>query len=323
MAWDEKIQVDVAAVGSLLSIFVDWRFNKISLLAIYIYIYIINIINYSVSFPRHPWIFLGCWIHKTVRFQAPGHASHKHWFHLSLHILPFASFHTDFTSISSDMTCLQSKAFAETQCHQLITSFALRKVACTNRICKTSVVQHKMPGRNLHMKRITQPLFLPIIKGSLLGIAWLVDTFHQKKTPEIRWSISSIFLLCSYHLHINPSQDPRNLPRPKTNMTKKHIHHLKMYRSMSHWKMAMFLPIANPPGVSINSPGNLLGEFHQGSTPPWVPSSIHSLDQRLPPLTTTKIGTNLEKPHRTNPTSMLLCIVLKLFLYCVYIYMRL
>ena len=68
---------------------------------LYVYIYSINIVSIWLTILFHsqdiPGFFLGCRIHKTVRFQAPGHASHKHWFHLSLHILPFASFHTDFT----------------------------------------------------------------------------------------------------------------------------------------------------------------------------------------------------------------------------------
>ena len=284
-----------------LHIFSYRRFNKkICLLSIYTCIYIeyqysINMINYSVSFPRHPWIF--SWMSDTQDCKIP-----STWTCITQTLVPFIPpypsvciisnrFH-----ISSDMTCLQSKAFAETQCHQLVTSFALRKVACTNWICNTSVVQHKMPGRNLHMKRITQPLFLPIIRGSLLGIAWLVNTFHQKNSRNLLVNFQNS-LLCSYHLHINPSQDPPNLPRPKTKRTTKNIHPFEdVYRCMSYWKMAMFLHIANPPGVSINSPGNLLGEFHQGSTPPWVPSSIHSLDQRLPPLTTTKIWDQPEKP---------------------------
>ena len=143
--------------------------------------------------------------------------------------------------ISSDMTCLQSKAFAETQCHQLITSFALRKVACTNWICNTSVVQHKMPGRNLHMKRITQPLFLPIIKGSLLGIAWLVDTFHQKKLQKFAGQFP-VFFCCVHIIFISTHlKTHQTYPAQKLTWQRKISTHLKMYRSMSYWKMAIFL----------------------------------------------------------------------------------
>lgn len=180
---------------------------------------------------------------------------HKHWFHLSLHILPFASFHTDFTSISSDMTCLQSKAFAETQCHQLITSFALRKVACTNRICNTSVVQHKhATSESAHEENHAAFVLADHQRQS----SWHCLTgghFPPKKPPEICWSISRISCWVSYNLHINPSQDPPNLPRPKTNRTKKHIHHLKMYMMYVLLKNGYF------PGFSPGCIHQLTREF--------------------------------------------------------------
>lgn len=157
-------------------------------------------INYSVSFPRHPWIF--SWMSDTQDCKIP-----STWTCITQTLVPFIPpypsvciishrFH-----ISSDMTCLQSKAFAETQCHQLITSFALRKVACTNRICNTSVVQHKnchvgictwRESRSLCSCRSSKAVFLALPDW------WTLST---KKTPEICWSISSIFF-CVHIIYI-------------------------------------------------------------------------------------------------------------------------
>ena len=128
------------------------------------------------------------------------------------------------------MTCLQSKAFAESQCHQLITSFALRKVACTNRICNTSVAQHKnATSESAHEENHAAFVLADHQRQS----SWHCLTggrFPPKKLQKFAGQFPAFFL-CSYHLyhlHINPSQDPPNLPRPKTNMTTKNIHHLKM-----------------------------------------------------------------------------------------------
>lgn len=166
------------------------------------------------------------------------------------------------------------------------------------------------------MKRITQPLFLPIIKGSLLGIAWLVDTFHQKNSRNLLVNFQN-FLLCSYHLHINPSQDQPNLPRPTTNRTKKHIHHLKMYR------MYVLLKNGYVPTFSPGCIHQLTREFLG-----WIPPGLHtSMSSKFNTLVGSKASTsdvnkNWDQPgktHRTNPTSMV-CLFFKLFLYCVYIY---
>lgn len=217
------------------------------------------------------------------------------------------------------MTCLQSKAFAETQCHQLITSFALRKVACTNRICNTSVVQHK----NCHVGICTwrESRSLCSCRSSKAVFLALPDwwTLFTKKTPEICWSISRIF--CCVHIIFISTHLKTNQTYPAQQLTgQRNISTIwRCIGCMSYWKMAMFLHF--PPDVSINSPGNFLGEFHQGSTPPWVPSSIHSLDQRLPPLTSTKIGTNLEKPIELTLQVWYVFFLSYSFIVCIYMNM--
>lgn len=256
-------------------------------------------INYSVSFPRHPWIF--SWMSDTQNCKLP-----STWTCITNigSIYPSISFRLHhFTQISQAFHLTWPACRAKPLQKRNAINW-LPALPCVRLPAQTESATHlwsntNMPRRNLHMKRITQPLFLPIIKGSLLGIAWLVDTFHQKNLQKFAGQFPEFLVGChiifiSTHLKTHQTYPAQKLTGQRNIST--------IWRCiwcMSYWKMAIFLDF--PPGVSINSPGNLLGEFHQGSTPPWVPSSIHSLDQRLPPLTSTKIGTNLEKTHKTMP----------------------